>query len=89
MGPRFKKSPSTIFPTERPHLLATYVKLKLKLPLLLYLLNDDSRMKRKCVYEIKHEISYLDISSSVGSGALFHTIALRSLLATTPEEELL
>ena len=40
--------------------------------------------KENICIEIKHEISYLDVS-----GALFHTIAQRSLLAMTPEEELL
>ena len=42
------------------------------------------RWRENICIEIKHEISYLDVS-----GALFHTIAQRSLLAMTPEEELL
>ena len=40
------------------------------------------RWRENICIEIKqHEISYLDVS-----GALFHTIALRSLLAMTPEK---
>ena len=47
------------------------------------------RWRENMCIEIKHEISYLDVFSSIVSGALFHTIAQRSLLAMTPEEELL
>ena len=79
-----------------PHLLPTYVKLEPVCnvssfpPYFKYSLYSSTcsmmtpRWRENICIEIKHEISYLDVS-----GALFHTIAQRSLLAMTPEEELL
>ena len=98
MGPRFKKHSVLYFPEgrEHPHLLATYVKLEPVCnvssfpPYFKYSLYSSTcsmmtpRWRENICIEIKHEISYLDVS-----GALFHTIAQRSLLAMTPEEELL
>ena len=98
MGPRFKKHSVLYFPEgrEHPHLLATYVKLEPVCnissfpPYFKYSLYSSTcsmmtpRWRENICIEIKHEISYLDVS-----GALFHTIAQRSLLAMTSEEELL
>ena len=98
MGPRFKKHSVLYFPEgrEHTHLLATYVKLEPVCnvssfpPYFKYSLYSSTcsmmtpRWRENICIEIKHEISYLDVS-----GALFHTIAQRNLLAMTPEEELL
>ena len=77
---------------EHPHLLATYVKLEPVCnvpsfpPYFKYSLYSSTcsmmtpRWRENICIEIKHEISYLDVS-----GALIHTIAQRSLLAMTPD----
>ena len=80
MGPRFKKHSVLYFPEgrEHPHLLATYVKLEPVCnvssfpPYFKYSLYSSTcsmmtpRWRENICIEIKHEISYLDVS-----GALF------------------